>query len=56
MTIKDLTPYKLLAFQYKPIEKWLKENLTPEQWHAYEVLPERRKMFILDGMAQEMGL
>lgn len=53
---KDVTPYELLAFQYKPLERKLKQALTPAQWAQYRACSWRKKIYILDSMAKEFGL
>jgi len=49
--------YKMLKFQYKPVEAHIKAHVTAAQWKMYKVLEPARKIMICDKWAAEfMGL
>jgi len=60
MTTKKSDPaealLKMMAFQYKPIEKFIKENAAPAEWAFYKALPATQKIIKLDMVAERFGL
>lgn len=51
------TVYKMLSFQYKPVERHMFARITPDQVKLYKRLPATRKISILDKWADKfMGL
>ena len=50
------TVYKMLAFQYKPLEKKLLEFAPPYIIKKYEKLPTTKKIMVLDKFAYQLGL
>lgn len=42
--------FKMLGFQYKPVEKRMLANITPEQKKQYFSCSYARRIAILDGM------
>lgn len=48
--------FKMLAFQYKPIEKALKKMATPEDWKMYQGFSAAKKIRVLDRVAYQFGL
>ena len=57
---KDITPYDVLAFQYKPLEKTMLKHMKQlglnKQIAQYKKMDKRQKVFILDKTAQMYGL
>jgi len=48
--------YKMLLFQYKPLEAKLEKIVPADDWKKYKRLSYSKKIHILDGMAQKMGM
>lgn len=52
--------FNILGFQYKPLEKKLIAGLLaeghPEAVAQYKKMSYTRKIYILDGLAKQMGL
>lgn len=44
--------FQILGFQYKPLEKWLKENLDEKTFKKYKQMPTVKKIKVLDMVAQ----
>lgn len=51
-----MSVYKMLAFQYKPVEAWLKKNVDAETWKKYQGAEPAKKIAILDKTANFLGL
>jgi len=47
--------YKMLSFQYKPIEQRLKKALDKKNWDKYNKMSAGAKMMFLDKIAQKLG-
>jgi len=48
--------FKMLSFQYAPLEKALREAMSDENRKNYDNLPAERKIQVLDNVAAKIGL
>ena len=48
--------YKMLAFQYAPLEKMIKQSIPLSQWKKFDALPSARKICLLDNFAADLGI
>jgi hypothetical protein len=48
--------FKMLSFQYKPLEKSLLSRIKPSEVKRYNTMQSWQKIRILDGYAASIGL